>query len=283
MRAFLRRMACLLCLCVFLPGSAHVCFADEMTETEIFFSRTEGYSGMIDVPGKGPMRYYAQNDPLWGDLVYEKSTVTSRRPFRDSACGPTAGAMAVASLIPEDELRKIEAYALRPYSLCPCSLSKAKCDKHHARYELTSDRDYARFLPLVFGDFAAGNNTFGIYSRANTIGTTPGFLHQIAQIYGLQLTVTSDYRQALEALRSGDAVVASAGKGGAFTNTGHYLVLAHVDDEKLYFLDPLYRETYQTKQAKKLEIIQPGLVALTHENVSAAYLGGYFIFHMPER
>ena len=87
----------------------------------------------------------------------------------------------------------------------------------------------------------------------------------------------------MEALRSGDAVVASAGKGGAFTNTGHYLVLAHVDDEKLYFLDPLYRETYQTKQAKKLEIIQPGLVALTHENVSAAYLGGYFIFHMPER
>ena len=123
MRAFLRRIASLLSLCVFLMGSAHVCYADDLTDTEIYFLRQEAYCGTVEVPGRGSMRYYAQNEPLWGGLVYEKSTVTSRRPFRDSACGPTACAMAVASLVPAEELRAISQYALRPYSLCPCSLS----------------------------------------------------------------------------------------------------------------------------------------------------------------
>lgn len=279
MRVFHRIMGALLCLCVFLVEGAHVCFADSMTETEMFFSHPEQYSGLIEVPGKGVMRYYAQNDPLWAMLAYEKSDTPSRRPFRDSACGPTAGAMAIAALIPEEELRVIENYAVRPYSLCPCSLNRAKCDSHHARYILTTDRDFVRFLPLVFGDFAAGNNTFGVVSRNAGIGTNTGFLHQIAQVYGLSIKSTNDYGLALEALRNGDSVIAAAGKGGAFTKTGHYVLLAHVDDEKLYVLDPLWRTVYNTNNSKKIEIIQPGLVALKHGDVRYANLGGYIIFH----
>jgi len=282
MRVFLRGIAALICMGVFLVGSTHVCFADNMTETEMFFSNAEAYSGLIDVPGRGLMRYYAQNDPLWADLVYEKGDVSTHRPFRDSACGPTAGAMAVASLVPEDELDKIADYALRPYSLCPCSLNKAKCEGHHARYVLTSKRDFVRFLPLVFGDFATGNNTFGVFSRGITLGTNSSFLYQIAQVYGLTLTATADYRQALKALKNGDAVIATAGRGGAFTNTGHYVFLASVDEEKLYILDPLCRDAYSTRQGRKVEIIHPGLVALTHQNVSAAALGGFLIFHKAE-
>ena len=46
---------------------------------------------------------------------------------------------------------------------------------------------------------------------------------------------------ALEAIKNGCAVVALASKGGAFTNTGHYVFLAHAD------------ETYLSRQMKVME------------------------------
>ena len=107
MRALFLRTAAFLCMCVFLLGNAHVSFADDLTYTEAYFTQQEGYSGIIEVPGKGPMRYYAQNDPLWQDLAYERSETQSRRPFGDGGCGPTAGAMAIANLVTEEELSRI--------------------------------------------------------------------------------------------------------------------------------------------------------------------------------
>lgn len=282
MRVYTRKLTGMICLFVFLTVNAHAAFADDYTETEMFFAREETYSGYIEVPGRGKMRYYAQNDPLWARLIYEHPDNNARRPFQDGGCGPTAAAMAVASLVPKEALSKISGYALRPYSLCPCSLNKGKCDGHHARYILTSARDFSRFLPLVFGDFAAGNNTFGDLSRGNTIGTNSSFLYSIAKVYGLQVTVTNDFDKALEAIKNHDAVVATAGRGGAFTNTGHYVFLAGADDEKLYFLDPLYREEYKTAQRKKLEILQPGLVAMKYADLRFAVLNGFFIFHVPD-
>ena len=282
MRVCFRKLAGTICLCVFLLADAHACFADDYTETEMYFSQAETYSGFIDVPGRGPLRYYAQNDPLWARLIYEHPDNNARRPFQDGGCGPTAAAMAVASLVPEEKLAKIADYAIRPYSLCPCSLNKDKCDGHHARYILTSARDFSRFLPLVYGDFAAGNNTMGDLSRGNTIGTNSSFMLCLAKIYGLELTVTNDFQKAVEAVKRGDAVVTTAGRGGAFTNTGHYVFMASADDEKIYFLDPLYREEYKTNRSKLLQIIQPGLVALKYEDVHAAILNSFFIFHLPE-
>ncbi len=284
MRGFFARITgMLLCMCVFLAVSAHASFADEMTLTEAFFTRPEQYSGLVEVPGKGKMRYYAQNDPLWGGLAYERAETPSARPFRDGGCGPTAGAMAVANLLPEEELSRIAAAARQEYSLCPCSLNKGKCNHHHARYVLTSQRDFVRFLPLVFGDFATGNNQSGVHSRGESQGTGTGFLYEIAKVYGVTITATADYNEAIQALLNGDTVIGHASRGGALTNTGHYLLLAHIDTERLYILDPLCRTDYAGyAEGKKVEIIQPGLIAFTHENVKVANMGMFMIFHRGE-
>ncbi|MBR4537445.1 MAG: hypothetical protein IKO52_01220 [Clostridia bacterium] len=281
MRGFFTRMTgMLLCMCVYLAGSAHASFADDMTLTEAFFTQPEQYSGLVEVPGKGTMRYYAQNDPLWGGLTYERAETPSGRPFRDGGCGPTAGAMAVANLLPEEELSRIASAAKQEYSLCPCSLNKGKCIHYHARYVLTSQRDFVRFLPLVFGDFATGNNRAGVHSRGESQGTGTGFLYEIAKVYGITITATVDYDEAIRAMLNGDTVVGHASRGGALTNTGHYVLLAHIDEERLYILDPLCRTNYSGyPDGKKVEIIQPGLIAFTHENVKAANMGMFMIFH----
>ena len=87
MRGFFSRLTgMLLCMCVFLAENAHASFADEMTLTEAFFTQPEQYSGLVEVPGKGWMRYYAQNDPLWGALAYERASLL--RQGRSIPCAP---------------------------------------------------------------------------------------------------------------------------------------------------------------------------------------------------
>ena len=49
MRDSLLRTAAFLCMCVFLLGNAHVSFADDLTYTEAYFTRQEGYSGIVEV------------------------------------------------------------------------------------------------------------------------------------------------------------------------------------------------------------------------------------------
>ncbi|MBE5786234.1 MAG: hypothetical protein E7324_01705 [Clostridiales bacterium] len=277
MRISFRRWMLLLCAGLLLMGNAHFSFADEKTLVEARFTERETYSRMIDVPGKGKMRYYAQNDPLWEDLCYERSGSGKRRPFRDSGCSPASAAMAVASLIPESDLCSIAAFGKREYSLCDCSLNATRCIHNHTRYILSSQVDYVRFLPLVFGDFATGNNIFGMYSRTAAQGTGSNYLTGIAQAYGLSLRVSESLTEAYEAMDQGCAVIGLASQGGAFTNTGHFLLMAHRDEEMLYILDPLYRLEYKTNGAKKLQILEPGLVAMRYEDVQAALFRTFYI------
>ena len=185
------------------------------------------------------MFYYAQNDSLWKTLVYETRESQKSRPFGDGGCAPSAVGMAIANMVSGDELDKVQAYAKIPYSICPCSVNRYKCRNDHARYLLTSVRDFERFLPLVFADFAAGNNTLGVTSRSEDKGTSTGFVHHLASVYGLSVSITTDYRLAVEAVKNGRSVVAHSRAGSVFTNTGHYVFLASADDERMYVLDPL--------------------------------------------
>lgn len=264
-------------VCVFLALAPHASFADALTQMEAYFTAPESVSGWVDT-ARGGMRYYAQNDELWAPLIYENSKAESIRNFGDAGCAPTAVAMAVRALVPAEELSKISAYAKREYTLCSCSLSKSNCHHRHVRYALTSDRDYERFLPLIFGDFAAGNNTMGLLSRSAGIGTGTGFIKGIAEIYGLSYNITTDYQQALDTVRTGGIAVALAARGGVFTNTGHYVTLIAADEESLYVLDPLCRETYKTNYAGKLHIHQPGYVSLLLEDVKYARLSSFMLF-----
>lgn len=278
MRISLKKIAMLGCICVFLMGNAHLSFADGLTLVEAYFAQGEGYSGLVNIPGKGQMRYYAQNDPLWAALCYEKSGTQKRRPFRDSGCGPTAFAMVFAELIPQEELPQLCSYAKQMFSLCPCSLNKSRCNKNHDRYIITSERDYIRFLPLIFGDYATGNNLSSTYSRSSAPGTQSEFMEEISLSFGIEMVLSYDLQDALAALENGASVIALAAAGGSFTDSGHYVKFAHADDERLYILDPLYREEYKTKNGRKIEIVQPGLVALKYENIRYALFSKFYIF-----
>ena len=160
----------------------------------------------------------------------------------------------------------------------PCSINNGACARHRGRYAITSQRDYERFLPLILADFACGNNTFGVYSRSAAQGTATGYIPKVCKVYGLECTFTNDYQEALQAISNeNQAVIALASSGGCFTNNGHYVFLAHVDEERLYVLDSLCRTEYKTNNAEKLTILQPGLVSINHPDVRYARFSNYII------
>ncbi|MBR2055140.1 MAG: hypothetical protein IJ968_09685 [Clostridia bacterium] len=278
MRISLKRTCCML-LCIVLWGNALFACADQYLDSERYFAGKESVSGYIQVPGVDePMRYYAQNDTLWGELIYEKKGVEKARPFHDSGCGPSALAIAIKKLVSNDDLPLISSYASSPYSLCECAINKGLCSRHKGRYVITSQRDYERFLPLIMADFACGNNTFGVYSRSAAQGTSVGYIPKVCQVYGLEYSITQSFDEAMAALgNKNQAVIALAGSGGCFTNTGHYVFMAHADEEKLYILDPLCRTVYKTNNAAKLTILQPGLVTLDYKDVWSARFSNYII------
>lgn len=278
-----RKTILILCVSVLIFGAIQGSLADSMTDVEAYFSQDEGYSGLVEVPGSGLVRYYAQNDPLWGDLIYEKEGVSTKRPFRDSGCSPTALAMAVAALIPGEQLSRIADFAKREYSLCSCSLSKARCTHNHTRYVLTTQRDYERFLPLVFGDFAARNNTRGVTSRTTSPGTASAYLQHIADVYGLTLRFEKSYDKIKDLVgQENTAVVVLAGRHGAFTTVGHYMYLAGKDEKYMYILDPLSRKGYNKfPNGYKLTVLQPGLVAMPHNFSYIGDFGSFIVLEKP--
>ena len=120
------------------------------------------YSRIIDVPGAGPLQYYAQNDPEWARSIYEPYRSSNCRPFGSSGCGPTAAAIAIARQVPAGRLNDLLSSAADPakgFPYCPCSVNNYTCDRtHDVTYPATGE-DFLTHLPVIFGSFAAGNNS----------------------------------------------------------------------------------------------------------------------------
>ena len=154
----------------------------------------EGTSRTVNVPGRGEMQYYAQNDPVWAAMRYEARRSKQARPFGQGGCGPTSMAMAIANLVPEESLGGISAYARveNGYTFCTCSVNQYFCNHRHAQYRLETPAEFRRYLPLAIASFATGNNIWGEISRRDGGGHYLTF----ASIYEGSLYILDPYLKA---------------------------------------------------------------------------------------
>lgn len=255
--------------------------------TKMQLDSLEGTSRMIEVPGRGMMQYYAQNDPVWAKMVYEPKGATTYRPFGQGGCCPTSVAMAIANLVPEENLNAISAYARseQGFTFCRCSVNQYYCDRTHEQYQLTTGWEFKRYLPIVMANFATGNNRWNAKSRSEYSGTSVTFVKRLTEVYGLELTVSKSGEEAIEALRRGAMVVASTGGSDSpFTGGGHFLTLAHADDTYLYILDPYLKDDYsKTDKRKLLTQLQPGLLRADIAEMDHLLLYTFFILENPAK
>ena len=243
------------------------------------------YSRVIDVPGAGPLQYYAQNDPEWARSVYEPKNGTLYRPFEDTGCGPTSVAMAIARQVPAEHLPDLIASARNPekgFPYCPCSVNNYTCDRTHEATVPTTPEDFLSHLPVIFGSFATGNNSRRELFRKEFTATSISLFPALAKAYGLNYKATREWDKALAALEAGCSVITTVSKG-VYTSSSHYLFIASVSDGYVYVFDPFIRESYGSLDKKHiLEIVEPGLVRSSLDNLKSLGYSGFYIISANE-
>lgn len=242
----------------------------------------ETVSGYAAAEGVGAWMVYGQNDPLWRRLIFEVPNSSRRRPFGDGGCGPTSIAMAIANLVPKEELPKLREYASHPlgYVFCTCCIGDSWCSAGHVPYQLNTPEEYLRYFPLAVADFAMGNNTLGVQGRRDSFGTNMSYLEAICGVYGISVNRADDLDEAVAFLRQENtiAITCATGSYNPFTRTSHFLVLAGATDEHIYVLDPLRRESYdELDHYGVLELITPGLVRVRLENASVCHFSPIYL------
>jgi len=275
----LKRIFSLLMVLMLLFGHA---LAEEtpLTQKE-YFAAQESASYMVDVPGKGFMRYYAQNDPMYATVKYENRRQNNRRKFATGGCVPTSLAMALANLVPMERLIELdqESYKGRGYTFCVCSCGPYHCNGKHEQYKLTTAEEFYRYLPMVTGAYACGNGPKAIIYRRNHGGTSTSIFKIFSDIFGLGFKSKLTHEEALAAIDEGGiCIVSTGGRKTPFAKGGHYMILASYDEEYLYILDPVIKESYkETDKDGYLEILSPGLVKARRSDLKKLCLTTYTV------
>lgn len=132
----------------------------------------ETTSGLKDVGSLGQMMVYAQDDPIWDRMRYESGSSQYFRRFGGGGCGPTAVAMALANLVPAEELPKLGLATESELGVlfCTCSVNRNFCNRQHVPYRLSTPQEYLRYLPVAVANFCRWATTAGAWLRA---GATP--------------------------------------------------------------------------------------------------------------
>ena len=244
----------------------------------------------IDVPGRGPTLFYAQVNPFWAKMRYEPPGSSTRRNFGGSGCCPTTAAIAFANLLPASDLGKIRPFAstqVNGYGFSSLSMNPITFPRRVGIKWLDYAQDYQRYLPLVFGQYAAGNNikrsSWRSEAKSNG-GTGVGFVPGLCGIYGIEYLKVSG-KMNMDWI----APVKQGAIGIALSNTryqpfaasnAHYVAIVGCDDTHLYIMDPQDKaagEYWDSDSLGVLEVIEKGLVRVKLTDFDHLYINVIYV------
>lgn len=247
-----------------------------LAQDACFIDTSDAWPGQVTVPGRGAMRYYAQNDPTWSLMTYRFPHQETEPRFSGAGCVPTALANLIANLVEPEQLPAIDAYSYRDegFFICPCSMNRFDCDRTHTRYRLTTVQDFDQFFCLAVGSYLSGNNPASDYACGTLYMAAP-----LLRIYGLRFVLVDENLSLAAQAVAQEGALALMLVGGPdcpYTSGGHALVLCAVDGESYYFLDSFRREEYPLDTKGILRMIEPGVTAVRRDRVGD--LGAYQIY-----
>ena len=282
---FVRLISLLLCIFMSLPLMA-AGLADQDSVRAAIEEKGDN-TRLITVPGRGETLFYAQANPLYDKMRYEQKKSGSYRSFGEGGCGPTAAASALMVLLDAQELTVLQQYSMdgKPYSLCVHAINKWSCSRCEERMEIVAPADYRKYLPVILGAYACGNNAEkevwrrAARSQGGTGGTGMQFLYSVCPKLGLTCVSPKDNTDPawLDEIDE-DTVAVVMCASSPFTGSGHYVSIVAVDETYFYLLDPMQPASYskKTDSNRILEVMEPGLVRVKRENYRR--MGFYTIY-----
>ena len=229
------------------------------TQEEILKSR-ESWTKSVTVEGR-TFLLFAQNSPDWAKLYMVENRKTNRR-FGEAGCAVTALANATVNSIPTHRLREIVEIMKSPLAFDSVVLARY-FGRTEGRFQPEEDCDFVRYWPVILANYAEGNNL-----KHHHEAQGPSFYPWIFEHFGLRFKATADVRETIGALREGAlAVSCSSGQKSPFSTIGHFFTLCAADDEAVYILDSYFRDVYPKDKRHILEILEPGVLRVTMNNL----------------
>ncbi len=258
--------------------------------TKVELDARETQNGLSQVGPAGELMIYAQNDPLYAQMHYESAIRNDvHRDFGGGGCGPTAMAIIVANAVSREKLPLIGQHARTELGnlFCTCSVNRVYCDHTHVPYQLKTPEEYLRYLPVAMADFAAGNNEWEyVARRVDSQGTNIKFVDYVCEAYSITAEPVNGLEAALEMMKEKTGkglILTSALRGSPLTNSSHFVIIAGVDEEYFYIIDPLRRteeEYLKTDKREILELVSPGVVRIRLEDYGRSDLSPMSYFSM---
>lgn len=245
-----------------LVFSSSYCLAKEgLTEEEKLKSRTDSYNGVVEIEGE-PFVIYAQNSPEYCDLYIGPGYSTK---VLHSACASCALANIVVNVAAFEDLPLIRNISLFPIRVDTHNVSREQGIFEKYSFEIKRNEDYFRYFPLCVLNITSSNNK-GIGKRHNTAG----YYREFFNCLDIEHKLTDNIDEAISAVEKGNAVVGVCIGGSnnpLSTKHGHYLTIAKVSDNKVYFLDSIFTDTYEKDRKGMIHVQQPGVFWVDKEDI----------------
>ena len=253
-----------------LVFAAPACFAEEEkgTEEEKLKRRSESYNGVVDIEGD-TFVIYAQNSPEYSEL-YIGAGYAKR--VRDSACASCSLANIIVNVAAFEDLPLIRNISLFPIRIDTRNVSREQGIFERYSFEIKRNEDYFRYFPLCILNVTSSNNK-GIGNRYNTAG----YYREFFKCLDIENSTPYDIDEAVSAVERGEAIVGIC-IGGTnnplSTKHGHYLTIAKVSGDKVYFLDSIFTDTYDKDHKGMIHVQQPGVFWVNKEDIHSIGIHG---------
>lgn len=261
--AFILGVALLLSACAYASEET-----EELSEEWKLKTRSESYNRVVTIGDKSFV-YYAQNSP-----EYEKIWVGDGflATVGDSCCACFSLANAVVNSSDYDALPLIRENALYPIKIDTHNILMGHGTNEDLSYEIDRTEDYFRYFPLALINNAGGNNK----SYGNRFAS-PGQFKKIFETLHLKYAQTSSLNECVEEIQNNGAlvIVCSGSEASPLApKFGHYLVMASVQGENVYFLDSVYREEYTLDKKGIIHVQEPGVIYVDKADLKRLCLFG---------
>ena len=240
---------------------------DETSEEWKLKRRNASYNKVVEINGRHFV-VYAQNSPEYSKINAGENSSTN---VGDSSCSCFALANVLINTVNYDDLKLVREIARSPIKIDTKSVLIGKGIKEALSFELNRDEDLFRYFPLALINVIGGNNT----SYGNGLGSTSTYKMFFKKM-NIRFEKAKKLEGCVEAVENGAMVIICTGSAASpiANQYGHYFVMCSVVDNRVYFLDSMFRSTYKLDKNGIIFVQEPGVFWVDKENLNKLCIYG---------